>query len=400
MTTFDPAARWKARLCVLAMVALLGRQARAQMPWVPFGARSFALGGASVALVDGAASVLDNPAAVEEKRLAVAVSLGGLGTENGSFLDPLRQLSGITPASLASGNFPLTAGNVVAALKTLNEPGNGLLGDARTGLVVSSGGWAFSYSVTGWSGAEGRIDLVHVQPTLDPATSFLKNTSSAAFRGLEVKDLALSRALTLLHGHFTLGATVHYLRGTTFTKEESVFLTDVTDAYKMAQRGFSGVERTSERFAVDGGVLVEVGPLKAGGVIKAVNAPVFPFSEVDGPVPDRGGAIGYGKQGRVGAAVKIPVVGLLFAADLDVTTNQTLVDGLKSRNLAGGVEWTFVLLAIRAGAFVNLEAPGRKPVFSVGVGVGRNTPLKVDLGISYTTGKSTLGGVLSARFGI
>ena len=107
----------------------------------------------------------------------------------------------------------------------------------------------------------------------------------------------------------------------------------------------------------------------------------------------------WGPQLRVGASVRVPLIGLTFAADADVTANDTLVEGLKSREIGGGVEWTIVALVVRAGASVNLESPDRKPALTGGAGVVIG-PAKVDLSGVYRTADGALGLVATARFGI
>jgi hypothetical protein len=107
----------------------------------------------------------------------------------------------------------------------------------------------------------------------------------------------------------------------------------------------------------------------------------------------------YGQQARVGASARIPGVGLLVAADYDLTVNDTLVPGLRVRQLGGGVEWEILLVAVRAGASVNLESPDRSPAFTGGAGVVIG-PAKVDLGGWYLTDKSALGVSLTARVGL
>ena len=97
--------------------------------------------------------------------------------------------------------------------------------------------------------------------------------------------------------------------------------------------------------------------------------------------------------------MKIPVVGLLVAADYDLTANETLVDNLRVRQVGGGVEWTILLVVVRAGASVNLESPDKAPAYTGGAGLTIG-PAKVDLGGWYRTDKSALGLTLTARVGL
>ncbi len=97
--------------------------------------------------------------------------------------------------------------------------------------------------------------------------------------------------------------------------------------------------------------------------------------------------------------MNVPLLGLTFAADYDLTANDTLVDGLKSREIGGGVEWTMLAVVVRGGASVNLESPDKKPALTGGAGVAIG-PAKIDVGGWYRTGNGALGLVATARFGI
>lgn len=388
----------KRALAVFAAALLWASGARAQMAFSPFGARSVALGGASVGLGPDVSAGIDNPAAVPDRNFAFTVSAGLLTRESGDFLSPLRVISGNDPLGLASGSQAQSFADVVQALRTLSDPGNGFAGNGAVGLAVVHGGWALSFTDWGFSGLTARTDLVHTALGTNPATSIAFNSSAAAFRGLELKDLALSKSMSFFLGRVTVGASVHALFGSTFTKEEPVFTTEIADPWNLAQRSLTGRERTHTDFSFDLGGLVSLGPVHVGGVWRGINKPAFPFAD-DGPVADRGRSVTYGQQARVGASVRVPVVGLLVAADYDLTVNETLVDGLRVRQLGGGVEWTILLVVVRAGASVNLESPDKAPAYTGGAGLTIG-PAKVDIGGWYRTDKSALGLTLTARVGL
>lgn len=385
-------------VAVCAAALLLAGTARAQMPFTPFGGRSVALGNASVGLGPDIAAAIDNPAAAPDRSFSFAISAGLLTRESGDFLAPLRLISGNSPLALASGSQPGSYADVLNALRTLADPANGLLGDGTVGLALSHGRWELSFTDWGYSGLSSRVDLVHTALGANPATSIAFNGSAAAFRGLELKDLALARSMSFLLGRLTVGAAVHALWGTTYTKEESVFTTDVSGPFSLAQRAQTGAARSHTDWSLDLGGLVSLGPVHVGAVWKGLNKPTFPFAD-DGPAADRGRSVTYGQQARVGASVKIPVLGLLVAADYDLTANQTIVDGLRVREAGGGLEWTIFLVAVRGGASVNLESEGRKPAFTGGAGVVIG-PAKVDVGGWYRTDKSAVGLSLTARVGL
>jgi F plasmid transfer operon, TraF, protein len=381
-------------LPTLLLAALpLAFPAAAQLQFSAFEARSVSMGGAAVALPDSA--FLDNPALLTESKLASSLSVGGVGTESGDFLDRLDSLSGQDPAALAAD--PARLADALAALRTLSNEGNGILGAGRVGALAASTKWGVALTTQMWAGSFVRPDFVHVSAGTDPATSFLNNQSVAAYHGISIRDLALAHS-GRVGKWFVFGLTGHVLEGTTYSKEESVFTTDVSDPYRLSRRGLTGAERTRTHFTWDAGALVTLGFVSFGGVIKAINQPSFPFAE-DGPAADRGTGLRYGRQARIGASAKIPVVGLTAAVDLDVTKNETAVPGLKSREIGGGLEWKLAIFSFRGGLSVNLESPDRSKVLSAGFGVSAKV-VKADAAVVYRPGKSALGAVVSVHAGL
>lgn len=387
-----------ATLAALA-VGAAAPAARAQMPFAVTTGRALALGGASVGLGPDVAGAVDNPALAPEKTFAFALSAGLLTRESGDFLAPLRVIAGNDPVKLASGASPEAYTDVVAALRTLADPGNGLLGNGHVVLAAAHSGWQLSFTDLAYSGVFSRVDLVHTALGANPATSIAFNRSAAVSRGLELKDLSLAKSLSFLAGQVTVGAAVHALQGTTYAFEESVFTADAgAPPWTLAQRALDGVARTHNDWAVDVGALVSLGPVHVGAVWKGLNQPSFPYAE-GAPAAERGRSVTYGGQARVGASVHVPLVGLTFAADYDLTANDSLVDGLRVREIGGGVEWQVVALVLRAGASVNLESPDKKPALTGGAGVAIG-PAKVDLGGWYRTADGAVGLIATARFGI
>lgn len=384
-----------ARLAPLLAV-LVAAPAAAQLSFVPFGARSVALGGASVALGD-AGSFVDNPATLPESKLVAAASVGLVASESGDFIDRLKDVSGVNPVSLAAGS---NAASVLAAFRTLAEPGNGIAGDGRLMSAGTSKGWGLALGQISWGGVSARIDSVHVKTGSDPATSWANNTSAVAFRGLSVQAISVSRAFRFASGRVVVGGTVHLLRGTTYSKEESMFTTEVGNALELARRAVTGSERTSTKLSGDVGALVALGPVRLGGVVKYFNRPEFPFDDETGtPAPDRNRSVLLGRQSRVGAAVSIPVVRLTLAADYDVEAAESLADGVKTRLVGGGAEFALGPISIRGGLSVNLESPDKTKLFSAGIGLSAAV-LKVDAAAVYRPDESSLGVVLSIRGGV
>lgn len=386
-------------LVAAAPLALAALPARGQMPFAPVTGRSIALGGATVALGPDVAAAVDNPALAPEKNFAFGLSAGLVTRESGDFLAPLNLITGNDPLRLATGTQPQSFSDVVSSLKTLADPGNGMLGNGSVSIAAAHKGWELSFTDRAASGVFARVDLVHTALGANPATSIAFNTSAAVYHGLELKDLALAKSVSFLSGQVTVGAALHALWGTTYVLEESVFTTDAgAGVWNLAQRSLDGLARSHTNWSVDAGVLVALGPVQVGGVWRGINEPSFPYAE-GAPAADRGRSVTWGSQARVGASVHVPLVGLVFAADYDVTANDTLVDGLKIREVGAGVEWTLVALVLRGGASINLESPDRTPALTAGAGVTIG-PAKIDVGAWYRTAQGALGLVATARFGI
>jgi hypothetical protein len=391
--------RVRMALRAAALLALLASGARAQMPFAPMTGRSIALGGSAVGLGPDVAGAVDNPALAPDKNFAFAITAGLVTRESGDFFAPLEAVAGNDPLRLATGTQPQNYADVVNALRTLADPGNGMLGNGGVSIAVAHRGWELSFTDRAYSGFFVRADLVHTALGANPATSIAFNTSAAVYRGLELKDFALAKSVSFLAGQVTVGAAVHALWGTTYVLEESAFTTDAgAGPWGFAQYALDGIEQTHTDWSVDAGALVSLGPVRVGAVWRGINRPSFPYAG-GAPAAEKGQSVTYGSQARVGASVHVPLIGLVFAADADLTANDTLVDGLKSREVGAGVEWTLVALVLRGGASVNLESPDRAPALTGGAGVAIG-PAKVDVGAWYRTGNGALGFVATARFGI
>jgi hypothetical protein len=110
-------------------------------------------------------------------------------------------------------------------------------------------------------------------------------------------------------------------------------------------------------------------------VAKDINQPEF-------DAPD-GTKIKLGPQVRGGIAVN-PYSSLTLTADVDVTSNKTLVPGVKSQILSLGVEQTVLteFLSFRLGAFKNMQDAGTPFTPTAGLGV-RIFALRIDVGGGY-----------------
>jgi hypothetical protein len=110
-------------------------------------------------------------------------------------------------------------------------------------------------------------------------------------------------------------------------------------------------------------------------VAKDLNQPEF-------DAPD-GTTIKFGPQVRGGMALN-PYSSLTLSADVDVTSNKTLVPGVKSQLLSLGAEQTILteFLSFRVGAFKNMQDAQTPFTPTAGLGL-RIFALRLDLGGGY-----------------
>jgi len=370
--------------------------AAAQMPFAPFGARQVALGGASVGLGGDPGGFVDNPALLPAATYGGVASYGQVASSSNGFVPLLEGVNGYDPAELARPGNPDSA-SVRANLAALSAPGTSVLGDGRSAIATALNGWGIFVGSVVYSAAVARTDLVHVASGYDPATSFAANESVVAFRALSLQDYAISRSLPFFDGHFVVGVTGHFTRGTTGIKEESAFVTDVGKLTTFVRRGTTGLERTRSRWSWDAGAVLNIGVLSLGGVMKGVNRPQFPFDD-NAPPEDRGTTAVVGQQTRVGASILIPGVRMRIAADLDLSKNETLAAGQLSRNAGGGIELPLGKFDLRGGVSVNLEAPDRPYVYSFGFGLGSDKA-RLEAAGTYRSQDRAYGAILTTRFG-
>lgn len=340
------------RRSLLVLFALLLTAARldAQIPFGTLSARSLALGGAAVALDDGAATRLANPAAASGARFSSATFAGGTGDERGD-------------------------------LRGARAPGSALVGDGAWGIGAISQGVGSAYVVRWWSG------------TVPAAGGLL------AQRSLQLKDWSASGSWDVLDRTLWVGGSVRYLTGRASAREVSASLTDLSNAWDAADDARGGAYRETRRWAWDAGALLVLGPVRVGGVLLNGNQPVFPYPDSDVPAAAAGGGIRLSRQARAGAAVTLGAR-LVVAADLDLTKNETLAPGLESREVGGGLEWTTGAVAIRGGARWNLEATHGDTTWTAGLGYSFSASARLDAAAVYRADKAAYGGILTFRTGL
>lgn len=200
-------------------------------------------------------------------------------------------------------------------------------------------------------------------------TSIDNNTTTLALKGLLLTEVPIAYGYKFdlkKFGELGIGGAVKVMMGTTYgsivkiqeAKGSEEIIEKVTDS-----------KTDSTTLGVDLGVvwrkeLPVVGQFNAGLVAKNLNSPEF-----DNPA----GFAGKTKvepQVRMGVAVD-PFSWLTVAADMDMTKNKTLAQGVDSRNFGFGAEFRpFSAFALRCGMYTNLVDSSVGPVGTFGLSLG------------------------------
>lgn len=311
----------------------------------------------------------------------------GLGTIAGD------ASSGVTMAGAATGNpadpEQLAAANTIeAAINTIGYASlENLICGAGGCLTVQNAGITDADTLAnafvnqaGLSNAQiaevaGTIsqyaaDVAPIIAAAGSGASYTNNTSNLTVAGASLTEIAAGYAWNVdkwLRG-LSVGGNVKMINGrTTSTAFRFLSEGDTGSALKLEDM------KSSWQPAVDLGLLWDVNrtyprlPLrpKVGFVLRNVNSPSF----------DVLGAADYkaDRQARLGVALN-PARFWTLAMDVDVTKNETAVEGFDSRQLCLGTEINIFNskafnIPLRAGLMKNLAEKDSKPAYTLGTGL-------------------------------
>lgn len=202
--------------------------------------------------------------------------------------------------------------------------------------------------------------------------SLENNQSTLEYRGLILTDFPIAYGHKIDLGRFGqlgIGASVNILWGRAFIGESQIVkLKDSGDIVKNITDHFNDSVNVGVGL---GGVWRYGDWLSTGIVAKYLNSPGFDTPRVTLPV--RGTVqetIRVKPQVRAGVAVT-PLSWLTLAADLDLTTNETVLEGQKNRTLGGGLELHPVSwFKFRLGGYKNLVSGDAPPLITSGITLG------------------------------
>lgn len=357
------------RMAVLSL-ALVGLcQSAHALEFQAIGNGSLGVGGAGVARTYGAMSPYWNPAGLAFSNNTFSLSVaGGAGVTPGKNL--AQDLDNLSSSYNAwnSNESVGTAKNLISALNGISNSDNLVATiDGAVGVQFMNFGTGVFGTFEG--GAHPNISPIPTGTT-DPTTlnnDLAKSTVNP--KGVLLMEIPFSYGhdfdLDKL-GHLGLGASLKVLYAETSSAAPSIYSNNSIMSSSGLTKQLSQNMSKNGNFGLDVGALWKMGgvlpvPASIGLVGKNLNAPSFSDKTGD--------KVHIDPQVRSGVAVSF-LDWLDFVADYDVIRNTTVVSGLRSQQLGGGVEFKpFSFFKVRAGGLTDLaqSTGGLTGGFSIGV---------------------------------
>lgn len=310
---------------------------------------------------------------------------GGAGLTLGSTATPSDTTNATSAQKLADA---ITSAGIYDALKNLlndtastdslelaNAIINAAAGSATPDQIESAVDTAVSYM-------PGASEIISMAGS---ATGSYENNETLAMADSAVfGEVSLGYGMKVIPG-LKLGANFKVISGYTaqngvMIMEEDKEIEDIIDQAKDNKKNTTNV-------ALDLGALVNFSELlqkdifwnpQFGLTARNINGPKFDRPDLPAGVDPaiaanwRTDKYQLKPQLRAGVAVN-PAKWMTFAADIDVTENETILDSIKSRQLALGAEFSLVnkqkfSIPLRIGFNKNLAQSNMEPIYTAGIG--------------------------------
>jgi hypothetical protein len=348
------------------------------------GSRAAGMGGAGVAVTTDAYATYWNPAGLAMvKSMDIRIQGTGQVTDRVGIFNALDDLNDFNPNDTSSAN-QAKAQNIA---NEINQPGATISGVGAAGLYVKGhfGEHAFGFNVSDVATAGAFVNTPLQVTTSGGQTNI---AGQMALRGLEARQAAVSYAYAFADKRFSVGVTGKIIQGAAYNNTAN--LQGGLDPN--LQDNFGKAE-ISTSYGIDLGAMYRPSSwLKFGVVAKDINQPTF----------DAPGGLQYKltPQVRGGVAVN-PWSTMTITADMDITSNQTLVPGLKSQVLSLGMEQTILseFLSFRVGTYKNVQDAGS--IFTPTAGLGlRVYSFRLDVagGYDFDDGGALASGAIAWIF--
>ena len=352
--------------------------------FVTVGPRAAGMGGAGVAVTTDAYATYWNPAGLAMvKSMDIRIQGTAQVTAREGLANALNDLKDFNPNDASPGN----QANAQNIANQINRAGATVSGLGSGGLYVKGhlGDHAFGFNVSDVATSGGFVSTP-MQVTVNGGQTNL--AGQIALRGLEARQLAFSYAYAFADKTFAVGVTGKVIQGAAYNTTTSLQggqNPNLVDNF--------GKANISTSYGIDVGAMYRPSSwLRFGVVAKDLNQPTF----------DAPGGLEYKLTPQVRGGVALnPWSTMTITADMDITSNQTLVPGLKSQVLSLGMEQTILseFLSFRVGTYKNVQDAGS--IFTPTAGLGlRIYSFRLDLagGYDFDKGGAIVSGALAWIF--
>ena len=362
------------------IIVVLPGQALA-VEFVTVGPRAAGMGGAGVAITTDAYATYWNPAGLAMLKSA-DIRIQGTAQVTGreDIVNALDDLNDFNPNDTSPANVA-KAQNIA---NQINKPGATISALGAGGLYFKGhfGEHAFGFNVSDVATSGGFVSSPIQVSQTPPGTGPITITGAVALRGLEARQLAFSYAYAFADKTFAIGVTSKIIQGAAYNNNTAP-LQGGLDPNLIDNFGRAMI---STSYGIDVGAMYRPSSwLRFGLVGKDLNQPTF----------DAPGGLEYKltPQVRGGMAVN-PWSTMTITADMDITSNQTLVPGLNSQVLSLGMEQTVLseFLSFRVGTYKNVQDAGSIFTPTAGLGV-RIYSFRMDFASGYDFDK---GGAIAS----
>ncbi len=357
------------RAAAIVIGLLLPVQAFA-LEFVTVGPRAMGMGGAGVAVTTDAFATYWNPAGLAmTQTVDIRIQGSGQVIDRFGIADAVRDLEDFNTADGSQAN--LAKAQDIA--NRINRSGATVSVNGAAGLYIKGhlGAHAIGVNVSDVATGGGFVSTP-VQATQPGGVGTPISLAGAmTLPGFEARQVALSYGYAFSDKTFSIGVTGKIIQGAAF--RGSMALTGGEDVSLSDNFGKATISTT---FGVDVGAIYRPSSwLRFGMVAKDINRPTF---DAHG-----GGELKLDPQIRGGVAVN-PYSSLTLTADVDATSNKTLVPGVKSQVLSLGAEQTIFseFMSFRLGAFKNMKDSGTPFIPTAGLGL-RIFAFRLDVGGGY-----------------
>lgn len=362
------------RAALLVFCLGVGREALAA-EFVIVGPRAVGMGGAGVAVTTDALATYWNPAGLAMTQTVDVRIIGGTQViDRAGIASAVNDLENFN----TSDTSPANIAKAQDIANRINAPGANTSFNGAAGLYLKGhfGEHAFGFNIsdvpTGGSYLSVPVSVrCSPNPDCSGTPTSVSVSGAAAVRMLEARQAAFSYAYAFADKMFSIGVTAKVIQGAAYNGTQNL-----SGGQDIKLRDSLGKATISTTYGIDLGAIYRPASwLRFGVVAKDINQPEFDS-------PD-GSKIKLGPQVRGGMALN-PYSSLTLSADVDMTSNKTLVPGVKSQVLSLGAEQTILteFLSFRIGAFKNMQDAGTPFTPTAGLGL-RIFAFRLDLGGGY-----------------